>query len=414
MGGSHSPRIGADWDTVDVLNDKQAHTRWLLEREFSRLRTFTRPAIIRVLTSRFLAPCVVISIFIELGLFFALAKTGTVQLLGPALLLAGLLGGLALWSLMVFDRQQADRDTLLRLALGEPMTERSFERIDLTGTPLSGTRAEAASFRNAKLMSVDLSVASLSYSNFAGAMAGYADFSGSEMESVEASHGEFAYATFAQANLDSASFIFADLRNADLSGADLRNADFSGADLRGADLRNATTLGTRFEGAISSSTTLWPEAFLGPSHREERGLDELAETATIDLRSHRALVGGVAAVAMLIVGLSFAKATGTDPVAPSKVEVLGERANRVSYLVTGTAAVVEITLTNELNGSEVFEAITPFHRIMSVPQGYQLELRAKVQGNGSATCSIEGASGILSEAAVQGEGSTAVCAATAP
>ncbi len=408
---------------MEVFDDKQAHLRWLVQRELSRLETFGRPWLYGILSSRFLAPGVFISILVEFGLYFTLGRSGGAQRLGPALLMAGLLGGLALWSLVLLDRQQADRDTLLRLAVGEPMAERSFERIDLTGTPLTGIDATDSSFRNTRLMGVDLSGANLANSSFAGSMAGYADFAGSQMSRAQSSHGEFAYATFAEADLSSADFTFADLRNADLSGADLRNADFSGADLRGADLRRAITLGTRFEGAISSTTTLWPESFSGQSNRSVRGVDQVSESGQmIDLRSNKQVLGGVAAVVMLVFGLSMGKAFNsgafhgedrpTVDTPDGSTEVMGQSFERVSYLVDGTAAIVEVRLTNESNGIEQFEVIPPFDRLLSVPSGTDVELVAEVVGNGSASCIIEDASGVLSEAIVQGPGSRAVCAAT--
>ncbi len=404
---------------MEAFEDKQAHVRWLVQRELSRLETFGRPWLQSVLTSRFLAPSVFISILVEFGLYFTLARSGGTQLLGPVLLIVGLLAGLSLWSLVLFDRQQADRDTLLRLAVGEPMVERSFERIDLTGIPLAGIDATASSFRNTRLMGVDLSGANLDSCSFAGSMAGYADFSGSQLPMAQSSHGEFAYASFAEANLSCADFTFADLRNVDLSGSDLRNADFSGADLRGADLRGARTLGTRFDGAISSGTTLWPASFSGESNRSVRGLDEVADSGQlVDLRSNKHVLGGVAAVVMLVFGLALGKAaTGTQPtpsVATSNgsTEVLGETFERVSYLVTGTAAIIEIQLTNESNGTEQFDVIPPFDRLLSLPSGTEIELIAEVVGNGSASCLIEDSSGVLSEASVQGPGSRAVCKAT--
>ncbi len=403
---------------MEPVEDKKARAGWLVQRELSRLETFGRPWLEGVLTSRFLAPGVFISILVELGLFFSIAKSGGTQVLGPALLLAGLLGGLTLWSLALVDRQQADRDTLLRLAVGEPMTDRSFERIDLTGTPLTGIDATDSSFRNTRLMGVDLSGAVLSGSCFAGAMAGYADFSGSHMVMTQSSHGEFAYATFAEADLSSADFTFADLRNADLSGADLRNADFSGSDLRGADLRRATILGARFEGAISSGTTLWPDSFLSESNRAVRGLDQVAESGQIvDLRSNKQVLGGVAAVVMLVFGLSMGKAfTGesrpTVDTPGGSTEVMGRTYERISYLVTGTASIVDIRMTNESNGVEQFSVVPPFDRLLSVPSGYTVDLVVEVVGNGSASCIIEDSSGVLSEASVQGPGAQAVCTAT--
>lgn len=406
---------------MDAFEDRQAHTRWFVQRELSRLETFGRPWVQSFLTSRFLAPGIFISILVEFGLFFTIAKSGGTQILGPVLLLAGLLGGLALWSLSLFDRQQADRDTLLRLAVGEPMTDRSFERIDLTGTPLVGIDAESSSFRNSRLMGVDLSGSNLSGSCFAGSMAGYADFTGAQLVMAQASHGEFAYATFAAADLSSSDFTFADLRNADLSGADLRNADFSGADLRGADLRRSSPLGARFEGAISSGTTLWPEEFSGESNRSERGLGRVAEPGSVvDIRSNKHVLTGVAAAVVLVFGLSVGKAfdSGSVNERPSvdtpgaSTEVMGQSFERISYLVTGTASIIDVRLTNESNGTEQFEVLPPYDRLLSVPSGYEIELTAEVVGNGSATCIIEDASGILSEASVQGPGSQAVCTAT--
>lgn len=404
----------ADWQAVTVLEDRRAHLRWLSQRKLSRIRTFGVPIVVRALNSRFLTLGVMGVVLVELGLFFAIGHDGGAQILGPALLVSGLIGTIAVWALLIFDQQQADRETQLRIAIGEPMSGRCFERIDLTAAVLSGWTATDASFRNARLMGVDLSSAQLASSTFSGAMAGYADFSRADLTMVQADHGEFSMASFAGADLRSAEFTFADFRNADLSNTDLRNADFSGADLRGADLRDAQTMGTRFDGAISSVSTRWPTSFQTAMVREQRGLDQLGTSdrslSEIDLRSHRVALGAMAALVVVVFGISMTKAIGSDD-GSQPTKVLSETQNQIAYRITGTATIAKVQLTNEHNGVEEFEVITPFQRLFEVPAGYELRLLVEAQGNGNVVCTIEDASGVLSEARVSGPGSRAVCEA---
>ena len=406
--------IPADWQEVSVLEDRQAHLRWLSQRRLSRVRTFAVPFAVRVLTSRFIGPAVVGAVLVESGLYFAVGHDGGAQILGPALLASGLVGAIAVWALVIFDQQQTDRETQLRLAVGEPMSDRSFERIDLTACVLTGWTATDASFRNARLMGVDLSGAQLQSSNFSGAMAGYANFSESDLTMVQADHAEFSMASFASADMRSGQFTFADLRNADLSGADLRNADFSGADLRGADIRGAKTMGTRFDGAISSAETRWPTSFRAETTREQRGLDELGSAdgylAAIDLRSHRLALGAIAAVFVVVAAVSAGKALGGESESPA-TKVLSETQTQIAYRVTGSVAIAKVQLTNEHNGTEESEVITPFQRLLEVPTGYELRLVVEARGTGDVSCSIEDSSGVLSEATVIGPGSRAVCEA---
>ena len=394
---------------MNSFEDYQAHLKWHLQRQISRAQVFAGPRIAEALSSRFVGPAVAVVILIEFGLFFTVRGGGFARALGPALLVAGVMSAIAQWSMLLFDRQQADRDTQLRLTVGEQMSERDFARLDLTGNILAGAVAQNASFRSARLMGVDFAGANLASSTFAGAMAGYADFGGADMTWVEADHGEFVYASFANADLSGSHFSFADLRSADLAHADLRNADFSGADLRGADLTGAQTLGARFDGAISSEDTLWPERFKAAVHREERGLDEIPDSSNlIDLTSSKQLAIGAAACMMLLAGVSIAKVATSDS---GSARVMGETAQRVSYEVGGTAAVVTVTLTNEFNGTEEFQELPTYQRFIEVPAGYELSLTAEVEGAGTATCRIEDSEGVLSQASVQGNGARAVCSA---
>ncbi len=394
---------------MSPFDDYQAQLKWQVQRQISRARVFGGPRIAEALSSRFVGPVVAVVILIEFGLFFTVRGGGFARVLGPALLVAGVMCAIAQWSMLLFDRQQADRDTQLRLTVGEQMSERDFGRLDLTGNILAGTVAQNASFRSTRLMGVDFAGADLASSSFAGAMAGYADFGGANMTWVEADHGEFVYASFANADLTGSHFTFADLRSADLAHADLRNADFSGADLRGADLSGAQTLGARFDGAISSEDTIWPERFKAAITREERGLDEIPASGNmIDLRSSKQLVAGAAAFMMLLAGVSIVKVATNE----TNTQVMGESAQRVSYEVGGTAAVVTVTLTNEFNGTEEFQEIPTYQRFIEVPVGYELSLTAEVEGAGTATCLIEDSEGVLSQASVQGNGARAVCSAT--
>jgi Pentapeptide repeats (8 copies) len=86
------------------------------------------------------------------------------------------------------------------------------------------------------------------------------------LEGRDFTEAELGGASCRNANLRHTDFTGAGLTGANLSGSDIFQADFSQADLSGADFSRVRNFATAdFTGAISDSTTIWPQSQTMPS-----------------------------------------------------------------------------------------------------------------------------------------------------
>ncbi len=118
------------------------------------------------------------------------------------------------------QKQQWVKEFLAQYSAGE----RSFIKIDLSETDLSGVNLTLADLQEAQLVWTNLQDASLYHVNLNGAKLRHANLIGAKLRS---------------ANLQGADFLNADLSNSDLTWSNLRGANLTGANLTNADLKNA-------------------------------------------------------------------------------------------------------------------------------------------------------------------------------
>ncbi len=134
------------------------------------------------------------------------------------------------------------------------------QRLDLSGTNLSGADLRGANLSGVSLFRADLSGATLWRADLSAALLLLADLSGAYLYEAHLSGALLMSADLSGANLTEANLSRARLPEADLTGADLSGADLSGADLSGADLSEAEGL-TReqIESAITDKKTILPD-----------------------------------------------------------------------------------------------------------------------------------------------------------
>jgi uncharacterized protein YjbI with pentapeptide repeats len=131
---------------------------------------------------------------------------------------------------------------------GSNLSGAYLERVFLFFADLSGTNLEEAILENATFWAVDLEGANLRRAKLEGAHLYTSDFQDANLQGASLQGAEIGGIYLEGDYLEGAYLEGTDLRGADLQGAGLRDVDLQGADLRGADLRGANLKGSDLQG----------------------------------------------------------------------------------------------------------------------------------------------------------------------
>jgi uncharacterized protein YjbI with pentapeptide repeats len=146
-----------------------------------------------------------------------------------------------------------------------------YSELELTGTDLSGSRLEGASFVHCTFRSIEADVA-----RWRGVAARRVGFGSSRMTGIQLNEAELTDVDFADTKLDLANFRFAKLERVTFRDCSLTEADFGDARLAAVRFERCRLGGASFRGASCRSTDL-----RGSSLEGLDGADGLAG-ATID------------------------------------------------------------------------------------------------------------------------------------